>query len=104
MTTQMQHEVEVSFEDMTVLTEGDTSVFLLNWSVGENPPPYYVVVDGRSFAFTGATLLVKGHGALIGDVVREHEAEGWLTLLLERDGRYLIYTHDPNAEAEDDAE
>jgi hypothetical protein len=101
---QVQHEVEVTFDDLAVLDEGDSSVFLLNWTLAETPPPYYVVVEGRRFSFTGATLLVKGHGAAIARTLQEHEAEGRLVLLVERDGRFLVYAHDPNATEEDDEE
>ena len=101
---QVQHEVEVSFDDLAVLSEGDTDVFLLNWNLEESPPPYYVRVAGREFSYTGATLLIKGHSAAISRTVQEHEAEGRLVLLLEREGRFLVYAHDPNATDEDDAE
>jgi len=106
VTTQaeIQHEVEVTFDDLAVLSEGETNVFLLNWNLEETAPPYYVVVDGRRFSFTGATLLIKGHGAAVGRTVAEHEAEGRLVLLVERAGRFLVYAHDPNASDEDDEE
>jgi len=106
MTTQaaIQQEVEVTFDDLAVLSEGATNVFLLNWNLEETTPPYYVLVDGREFAFTGATLLIRGHSAALTRTVAEHEAEGRLVLLVERDGRFMIYAHDPNATDEDEAE
>jgi len=101
---EIQHEVEVAFDDLAVLSEGDTDVFLLNWNMAETAPPYYVVVDGRRFSFTGATLLIRGHSAALAKSVQEHEAEGRLVLLVERGGRFLVYAHDPNATDEDDEE
>lgn len=126
-------EVVVTFDDMTVLSQGGVDVFVLNWNEGEDPPPYYVVVvgdggelhsvrlrhalvdagarvqdparagvAGRRFAFAASTLLVTGHRALLADYLREHQAEGRIPLLVERDGRYLVYLHDPH-EGEDEA-
>lgn len=104
VTDVFRHEVEVGFDDLSVLSEEDVHVFLLNWNLEESPPPYYLDVDGRRFAYTGSTLLIKGYGASTRRVVQEHEAEGRLVLFVERGGRYLIYAHDPAAEDEDEEE
>ena len=97
-------EVDVTFDDMTVLTEGGADVFVVNLNDSDEPPPYYVAVSGRRFSFEGATFLIQGHSALMPEWVREHAAEGRLVLLGERDDRYLRYVHDPAEEMEDDEE
>lgn len=94
-------EVEVGFDDLTVLSEGEADVFVLNFNGDDGPPPYYVTVNGRRFSFTGETFLIFGHSASLADWVREQEAEGMLVLLGERDDRYLRYVHDPAAELEE---
>ncbi len=96
-------ELAVTFDEMTVLSEGGTDVFVVNLNDREQPPPYYVSVSGRRFSFTGDTFLIQGHSALLPDWVREHEAEGHIVLLCERDDRYMRYVHDPN-EIEDEEE
>ena len=100
----IRHEVEVGFEDGAVISEDGVDVFVLNWNLQPEAPPYYVRVAGRRFSYTGETLLVKGHGAWMARMAREHEAEGRLMMLVERTGRYLIYVHDPNAVEDDEAE
>ena len=97
-------ELDVTFDDMTVLTEGGADVFVVNLNDSDEPPPYYVAVSGRRFSFEGATFLIQGHSALMPEWVREHAAEGRLVLLGERDDRYLRYVHDPAEEMEDDEE
>ncbi|MYE46563.1 MAG: hypothetical protein F4X25_07395 [Chloroflexi bacterium] len=94
-------EIEVGFDDLTVLSEGDADVFVLNFNGEDGPPPYYVTVNGRRFSFTGDTFLIFGHSASLSSWVREQEAEGMLVLLGERDDRYLRYVHDPAAELEE---
>ena len=96
-----QHDVEVSFEDMTVLSEGGVDVFVLQWEADGAPPPFYVDVDGRRFHFTSRTFLYDGHGAAMPRYVQEEEAEGRIPLLVQRNDRFYIYSHDPNAEEED---
>jgi hypothetical protein len=95
-------EVEVTFDDMTVLSEDGVDLFVLNWNEFVEPPPYYVDVDGRRFAYSSQTVLVAGRGAVLSDFVREHEAEGLTVLLVERDDRFMLYLHDPAAGAEDE--
>ena len=97
-------ELDVTFDDMTVLTEGGADVFVVNLNDSDEPPPYYVAVSGRRFSFEGATFLIQGHSALMPEWVREHAAEGRLVLLGEREDRYLRYVHDPAEEMEDDEE
>lgn len=101
----IRQQVDVSFEDMGVLVDENTGAeaFILNWNLDAAPPPYYLNVEGRRFAYSGETLLVKGHGAKFGAIVKAHEAEGRIALFVERDGRLMIYVHDPAA-TEDDAE
>ena len=89
-------ELAVTFDDMTVLSEGGADVFVVNLNNREEAPPYYVTVNGRRFSFTGDTFLIQGHSAVMPAWVREHEAEGRLVLLGERDDRYVRYVHDPH--------
>ena len=100
--TEAATAIEVTFDDMTVLSEGGVDVFVLDWR-GEHSPPYYVDVAGRRFAFTASTFLLEGHSALLADYVREQESEGRTMLLVERESRYYVYLDDPAAEAEDAA-
>jgi hypothetical protein len=95
--TEAATEVEVTFDDMTVLSEGGVDVFVLNWNHSEDPPPFYVDVAELRFAFSASTLLVTGHKALLADYVREQQAEGRIPLFVEREGRYYVYLHDPHA-------
>ena len=97
-------ELAVTFDEMTVLTEGGADVFVVNLNDSDEPSPYYVAVSGRRFSFEGATFLIQGHSAVMPDWVREHEAEGRLVLLGEREDRYLRYVHDPAAPDEDEAD
>jgi hypothetical protein len=101
----IRQEVEVSFEDMGVLADDESGVeaFILDWNWEAAPPPFYIRVGERRFAYSGETLLVKGHGAKFARVVKEHEEGGRLALFVEREGRLLIYVHDPAA-IEDDEE
>ncbi len=100
----IQQQVEVKFEQMGVLEdEAGTQAFILDWNLEPAPPPYYLVIDGRKFAYSGETLLVKGHGARFGRIVREHEAAGRIAMFVERDSRLLLYVFDPSA-VDDDSE
>jgi hypothetical protein len=99
----IRQQVDVSFEEMGVLADEEgVEAFTLDWNLEEAPPPYYLNVAGRRFAYTGETLLVKGHGAKFGAVVKEHEAGGRLVIFVERAGRLLIYVHDPSATDDDE--
>jgi hypothetical protein len=95
-------EIAVTFDDMTVLSEEGVDVFVLNWNDEEDPPPYYVDVGDRRFAFSSSTFQVNGHGPWLPGQLREHEAEGRIPLLVERDDRYYLYLHDPDEGAEED--
>jgi hypothetical protein len=95
----------VGFDDMTVLSEGGVEVFLLNLDAQEGPPPYYVDVNDQRFHLGSNSFPIFGHSASLPRFVREHEEEGQLVLLVERDGRYLTYLHDPTvADEEDEAD
>lgn len=95
--------VSLSFDDFYVLTSGDIEAFAVNWNDHPNPPPYYVHVDGRRFAYTGLTFLVRGHGAELPDWVRAEEEQDHLVLFAEREDRLLAYVFDPAAVVEDEA-
>ena len=97
-----QTEIEVAFEDMTVLSEDGTDIFVLKWDADGGPPPFYVDVSGRRFGFTADTFLLNGHGASLPSFIREEEEAGRIPLLVERDDRYYVYLHDPTAEDEVD--
>ncbi len=101
----IRQQVDVTFDQMGVLSDDEGSeAFILDWNLEDAPPPYYLSVEGRRFSYTGETLLVKGHGALFGRIVREHEAAGRLAMFVERAGRLLIYVHDPSAQDDDEDE
>ncbi len=105
MTSEMAEqptELAIGFEDLFVLSTGGMDAFVLNWNEAANPPPFYVDVGDRRFALTANTYLVNGHGAQLPEYLTTEEAEGRLTLLVERDDRYLVYSHDPNAPDEDE--
>lgn len=94
--------VELSFADMYVLTADDVDAFAVNWNDEPSPPPYYVIVDGKKFAFVGQTYLVRGYGAELPDWVKAEDEAGHLVLFVEREDRLLAYSYDPSAEAEED--
>ena len=50
------------------------------------------------------THLVSGHGAQLPNWITNEESEGRLTILVERNERYLVYIHDTLAIDEDDDE
>lgn len=101
-TAEQATELTVGFDDLFVLSTDGVDAFVLNWNEAENPPPFYIDVGGRRFAFTADTYLVRGHGADLPRYLTAEEAEGRLALLVERDGRYLVYSHDPNAPEDDE--
>lgn len=94
-------EITVELDDMSVLSEGGTDVFVLSWGAEPEPPPFAVHVRGRMFAFCGRTFLMRGGGAVLPEFLREQEREGMLTLLIDRTDRYYAYLHDPNEGDED---
>lgn len=93
---------ELTFDDLDVISAEDVDAFSVNWNTAATPPPYYFIVDGRRFAYSGETFLINGFGAGLPRWVQEHEAEGRLVMFAEREDRLLAYVHDPAAEAEDD--
>jgi len=94
--------VELTFEDMYVLTAEDVDAFAVNWNEHPSPPPFYVIVDGKKFAYVGQTYLVRGYGAELPEWVKAEDAEGHLVLFVEREGRLLAYSYDPAAEDEEE--
>lgn len=89
--------VTVTFDDMFVLETGGSPAFAINWNEEPTPPPYYITVDGRRFAYTGMTFLIRGHGAPLPNWVRDEEGAGHLVLFVERNNRLMGYSFDPSA-------
>lgn len=52
--------------------------------------PVRVMLGARAYVWN-SSLLVKGHGALLPDKIRELRADGQDPLVVERGGRYYIY-------------
>ena len=93
----------VGFQDLHMVSSGGVDVFALNLNDWPQPPPFYLEVDGRLFALQPSnTYLVTGHGAALPTWITAEEAEGRLTVLAEREDRYLVYSHDTLATDEDD--
>ena len=95
--------MSVTFDELYVLESGGVDCFVLDWNDAPALPAYYITVDGRRFGYTGATYLVKGHGAQLPQWVQAEEAAGRLTMFVERDGRLMAYVHDPSAVEDDEA-
>ncbi|MDA1010302.1 MAG: hypothetical protein O2888_02375 [Chloroflexi bacterium] len=95
--------IDATFQDMYVLAAGDVDTFAINWNEHDEPPPFYVNVDGKKFAYSGLTFLVRGYGAELPTFVREEEQAGHLVLFVERGERLLSYVFDPEAEDDEDA-
>lgn len=96
--------ITLAFEDLFVLSTGGVDAFVYDMADSAVPPPYYITVDGRRFALTGATYLESGHGAVLPRWVAEEEAQGHLVMFVRRSERLLGYVFDPAAAAEADAE
>jgi hypothetical protein len=96
--------LEVDYSDFEILSTEGTDLFVLDLNRRGIVPPYFVVVDGRRFHLQRDTFQTVGHGAQLPEFVREQEAAGRLVLLAERGERYLVYLHDPAAEAAEAAE
>ncbi len=94
----------LGFSDLYIVSTGGRDVFALNLNMWDHTPPFYLDVEGRQFALQAATYLVTGHGARLPEWVESEESEGRLTVLAERDGRYLVYSHDTAVEEEDEEE
>ena len=93
--------VTLTFEDFYILTTGDVDAFAVDWNEQATPPPYHVTVEGKRFAYTGITFLVKGHGAELPSWVQAEEAAGHLVLFVERETRLMAYVFDPEAEEDE---
>jgi len=95
----------LGFQDLHLVSSGGVDVFAVDLNDWRGKLPFYMEVDGRRFALQPSnTYLVTGHGARLPNWVAAEEAEGRLTILAERDTRYLVYSHDTRAveEPEDD--
>lgn len=94
----------LGFNDLYLVSTGGRDVFALNLNDWDHVPPFYLDVEERQFALQAVTYLVTGHGARLPEWVASEESEGRLTVLAERDGRYLVYSHDTAVEEEDEEE
>jgi len=93
----------LGFSDLYIVSTLNTDVFALNLNTWEGPPPYYLDIEGRVFSLQpGNTYLVTGHGAQLPEWIQAEDAEGRLTVLGERGGRYMVYSHDTMAVDEDE--
>lgn len=93
----------LAFGDLHLVSTDGGDVFALNLNEWDHPPPFYLDVEGRVFAMQPSnTYLVTGYGARLPEFIQSEEAEGRLTVLVEREGRYLAYSHDTAAVDEDD--
>jgi hypothetical protein len=95
----------LGFSDLHVVSAEEIDVFSLNLNTWDEPIPFYLSVEGREFALQPKnTYLAVGYGGALPAWLREEDEAGRLTVLVERDGRYLVYGHDPTAVDEDDEE
>jgi len=91
------------FQDLHLVSSGGVDVFAVDLNDWDGKLPYYLEVDGRLFALQPSnTYLVTGHGAQLPEWIAAEEEEGRLTILGEREDRYLVYSHDTLAVDEDD--
>lgn len=97
-------ERTLTFGDMYVLATGGVEVFVYDMADEPDPPPYFINVAGRRFAYTGDTYLQDGHGAVLPEWVRQEEEAGRLVMFVLRHERLLAYLHDPAAPAAEDDE
>ena len=97
--------MSLRFSDLYIVATGGVDVFALNLNRWEEAPPFYLDVEGRRFVLQPHnTHLVNGHGAQLPQWIEAEESEGRLTVLGEREGRYLVYSHDTLAVDEEDDE
>jgi hypothetical protein len=95
----------VGFQDLHLVSTGGVDAFALDLNDWPHPPPFYLQVDGRLFALQpSSTYLVTGYGAALPNWIVTEEEEGRLTVLAEREDRYLIYSHDTLATDDDEDE
>ena len=87
------------------LSTGGVDVLVLNLNEWNSDIPFYLEIDQRLFALQPSnTHLVSGHGAQLPNWITNEESEGRLTILVERNERYLVYIHDTLAIDEDEDE
>ena len=97
--------LDITFNDLNILSTGGVDVLVLNLNEWDNDVPFYLEIDQRLFALQPSnTHLVSGHGAQLPNWITNEESEGRLTILVERNERYLVYIHDTLAIDEDDDE
>ena len=97
--------LDITFNDLNILSTGGVDVLVLNLNEWDNDVPFYLEIDQRLFALQPSnTHLVSGHGAQLPNWITNEESEGRLTILVERNERYLVYIHDTLAVEEDDDE
>ena len=97
--------LDITFNDLNILSTGGVDVLVLNLNEWDNDVPFYLEIDQRFFALQPSnTHLVSGHGAQLPNWITNEESEGRLTILVERNERYLGYIHDTLAVEEDDDE
>jgi hypothetical protein len=93
----------LAFSDLYLVSTEGGDVFALNLNEWDHPPPFYLDIEGRVFAMQPSnTYLVTGYGAGLPEFIQSEEAEGRLTVVVEREERYLAYSHDTAAVDEDD--
>lgn len=92
-----------AFQDLHLVSSGGVDVFAVDLNEWTGKLPFYLEVDGRTFALQPSnTYLVTGHGARLPAWITAEEEEGRLTILAQREDRYLVYSHDTLAAGEDD--
>ena len=97
--------LDITFNDLNILSTGGVDVLVLNLNEWNSDIPFYLEIDQRLFALQPSnTHLVSGHGAQLPNWITNEESEGRLTILVERNERYLVYIHDTLAVEEDDDE
>ena len=97
--------LDITFNDLNILSTGGVDVLVLNLNEWDNDVPFYLEIDQRLFALQPSnTHLVSGHGAQLPNWITNEESEGRLTILVERNERYLVYIHDTLAIDEDEDE
>ena len=97
--------LDITFNDLNILSTGGVDVLVLNLNEWNSDIPFYLEIDQRLFALQPSnTHLVSGHGAQLPNWITNEESEGRLTILVERNERYLVYIHDPLAIDEDEDE
>lgn len=101
--------LNITFNDLNMLSTGGVDVLVLNLNEWNSDIPFYLEIEmkdiRRLFALQPSnTHLVSGHGAQLPNWITSEESEGRLTILVERNERYLVYIHDTLAIDEDDDE